>query len=157
MPNNTDSDVSDTVRTTPSERKKAQLVKRCVINFLKCLRICKKTPNSTNSVWKNILMFSWQREASRFLRGTFRLPSLPSQNLRLLCCPTRRGRLHRFAVSCFLLFPATHLDSRLPNILEPRFPHNWRIWRATLFFFFHFKEGSLFISRFKRIIRLPSV
>ena len=50
MPIKTDSDTSDTVRTTPSERKKAQLVKRCVINFLKCLRICKKTPNSTTNV-----------------------------------------------------------------------------------------------------------
>ena len=50
MPTNTDSDVSDTVRTTPSERKKAQLVKRCVINFLKCWRICKKTSNDTKTV-----------------------------------------------------------------------------------------------------------
>ena len=49
MPNatNNDSDVSDTLRTTPSERKKAQLIKRCVINFLKCWRMCKKTSKDT--------------------------------------------------------------------------------------------------------------
>ena len=50
MPSKNDSDTSDTLRTTPSERKKAQLIKRCVINFLKCLRICKKTDKNTNSV-----------------------------------------------------------------------------------------------------------
>ena len=50
MPDKSNSPTSDTIRTTPSERKKAQLIKRCVINFLKCLRICKKTPKSTNSV-----------------------------------------------------------------------------------------------------------
>ena len=50
MPDKSNSDVSDTLRTTPSERKKAQLIKRCVINFLKCLRMCKKSQNNTNKV-----------------------------------------------------------------------------------------------------------
>ena len=49
MPTNTDSDTTDTLRTTPSERKKAQIVKRCIINILKCWRMCKKTPNSTKA------------------------------------------------------------------------------------------------------------
>ena len=33
---------SDTIRTTATERKKAELIKRCFINILKCLRMCKK-------------------------------------------------------------------------------------------------------------------
>ena len=47
MPTKSNSDTSDTIRTTPSERKKAQLIKRCVINFLKCWRMCKKTSKDT--------------------------------------------------------------------------------------------------------------
>ena len=43
----------DTIKTTISERRKAQIIKRCVINILKCWRMCKKrekTPKSANSV-----------------------------------------------------------------------------------------------------------
>ena len=47
MPTKTDSDVTDTMHTTVSERKKAELLKRCFINMMKCLRVCKKTKKST--------------------------------------------------------------------------------------------------------------
>ena len=50
MPIKNDSGVSDTMRTTKSERQKAQLVKRCVVNLLKCLRMCKKTRKDKVSV-----------------------------------------------------------------------------------------------------------
>ena len=44
---------SETLRTTPSMRKKAKLVSRFCINILKCWKMCKKhkkTQNSTVSV-----------------------------------------------------------------------------------------------------------
>ena len=44
---------TDTMPTTRSERRKAQIIKRCVINILKCWRMCKKrekTQKNTNSV-----------------------------------------------------------------------------------------------------------
>ena len=47
MPTKTDSDISDTMRTTVTERKKAEILKRCFINMMKCFRICKKTRKST--------------------------------------------------------------------------------------------------------------
>ena len=37
----------DTIRTTPEMRKKAKLVTRCFINFLKCLTFCKKSKTNT--------------------------------------------------------------------------------------------------------------
>lgn len=49
MPDKNDSDISDTMRTTTSERKKAEVVKRCFINILKCWRLCKKSSNDTKS------------------------------------------------------------------------------------------------------------
>ena len=36
-------DSSDTLRTTETERKKGEVIKRCLINILKCLRLCKKS------------------------------------------------------------------------------------------------------------------
>ena len=44
---------SDTIKTTRSERRKAEILKRCFINILKCWRMCKKrdkTQKNTNSV-----------------------------------------------------------------------------------------------------------
>jgi len=43
----TDSDISDTMHTTVTERKKGEILKRCFINIMKCFRICKKTRKST--------------------------------------------------------------------------------------------------------------
>ena len=42
---------SDTIKTTRSESKKAEIIKRCIINILKCWRLCKK-PEKTQ---KNII------------------------------------------------------------------------------------------------------
>ena len=47
MPTKTDSDISDTMHTTVTERKKGEILKRCFINIMKCFRICKKTRKST--------------------------------------------------------------------------------------------------------------
>ena len=44
MTTNPISESSDTLRTTKSERRKAEILKRCLINIMKCLRMCKKTP-----------------------------------------------------------------------------------------------------------------
>ena len=44
-PDKVDSD--STIRTTPEMRKKAKLVTRCFINFLKCLTFCKKSKTNT--------------------------------------------------------------------------------------------------------------
>ena len=41
---------SDTLRTTPTERKKAKIVYRLVINILKCFRICKKEPKREKNI-----------------------------------------------------------------------------------------------------------
>ena len=49
MPTKTDSDTTDTMRTTTSERKKGEIIKRCLINILKCWRLCKKTSKSTKN------------------------------------------------------------------------------------------------------------
>ena len=40
---------SDTVRTTRSEAEKGEILKRCFINILKCLRVCKKTSKNTKN------------------------------------------------------------------------------------------------------------
>ena len=50
MPIKTDSDISDTMRTTKSERRKGQVIKRLFINFLKCFRMCKKSQRDTKHV-----------------------------------------------------------------------------------------------------------
>lgn len=42
------STTSDTMRTTKSEREKGEIIKRCFINMLKCIRVCKKTSKSKN-------------------------------------------------------------------------------------------------------------
>lgn len=39
-PIKTDSDTGDTLRTTPSMRKKGKLASRFIINILKCFKIC---------------------------------------------------------------------------------------------------------------------
>ena len=49
MPTKTDSDVTDTMHTTVSERKKAELLKRCFINMMKCFKLCKKSRRDTKS------------------------------------------------------------------------------------------------------------
>ena len=49
MPNKNNSDItdtSDTMRTTKSERAKGEILKRCFINMMKCIRVCKKSRNS---------------------------------------------------------------------------------------------------------------
>ena len=50
MPTIPNSSSSDTLHTTKTERQKAEILKRCFINMLKCLRVCKKTPKNTNGV-----------------------------------------------------------------------------------------------------------
>ena len=43
------STTSDTMRTTKSEREKGEIIKRCFINMLKCIRVCKKTRKDKNN------------------------------------------------------------------------------------------------------------
>ena len=43
--NKQNNDSSDTLHTTASMRKKANVVKRCFIDLLKCWRVCVKTRN----------------------------------------------------------------------------------------------------------------
>ena len=38
---------SDTMRTTKSESEKGEILKRCLINILKCFRVCKKSRMDT--------------------------------------------------------------------------------------------------------------
>ena len=45
---------SDTLHTTKSEGQKAEILKRCFINMLKCFRICKKTRKGAKATSKNI-------------------------------------------------------------------------------------------------------
>jgi hypothetical protein len=45
--NRNESSTNDTMRTTKSEGEKAEILKRCVINILKCFRVCKKSHMST--------------------------------------------------------------------------------------------------------------
>ena len=50
MPHKSNSDItttSDTMRTTKSEGEKAEILKRCFINIMKCFRVCKKSEMST--------------------------------------------------------------------------------------------------------------
>ena len=52
MNEKTNNDSSSTIRTTASVKKKAKLIARCFINFIKCWRLCKKhkkTQKDTNS------------------------------------------------------------------------------------------------------------
>ena len=46
MPTIPPSSSSDTLHTTKSERQKAEILKRCLINILKCFRLCKKSQNN---------------------------------------------------------------------------------------------------------------
>jgi len=47
------SESSSTLRTTATMRKKAKVVYQCVIDLLKCIRLCKKRPDVKKNIKSN--------------------------------------------------------------------------------------------------------
>ena len=54
MPTIPNSSSSETIHTTKSETQKAEILKRCFINFMKCLRVCKKSEKNTKNTRKSV-------------------------------------------------------------------------------------------------------
>ena len=107
---------SETVRTTDSMRRRANVFARCLISLMKIFRMCKH-PMAEEKHKKSYLcflllgVFSVLLLLPRDFLGQFNFESRPSYG----------GLLHRVSMwdQSLVLSPLGHLLARLSNVLEP--------------------------------------